>query len=1202
MASSSPRLNGAFLAAKQEFLMSVGDPALSKSISTITSIDDINGFLLQLEEAQSKTHGLRDLQRIKPFLDGLEQFAGVIEQFVSIKPEIGAVIWGPIKLLLKVADNTLASYDAIVNTMGLIGERLPFFQQYTDLFKESDRVRDVLVLFYRDILDFYAIALKFFKAKHWKTVFGFAWPRHRERINIVVDNIERHSLLLTASVNFEHIREAHDARIEEFRKWEKTFEFQEEQSLRGIQTDISPTLYDEELDRLRMSTCARTGKWLAKEKTLNYWFDKNNSTSRLVWLHGGPGEGKTYLSSMIIERAIQSSHTTLFAFLSYRQASVKTISIFHSLIFQLVTSDEIDKTLRRDLRARLHEIFLSSQRSLKSNTKFVCETLSELLKCVGQSHIIIDGLDEIVELERGIITGELLKILQECPEVRILISSRHEDDLRMALNVSKYKAIRAADNNSGCIQAYVSITTQEWLEETSFNELERTEINRSVARLSSKARGMFLYARVVMDHLKMCHSLEMIQRELEVLPENLHEAYARVLQRLNDLHPTSKDLCRRALGWIGCSSIPLQLQELSFALSIIPGSESNLLGSPTSINVLRLCGPIVEVCGNYVQFVHFTVKEYLFNLPTATFVQSLDATLDIALTVLTYLSLDIFDVDISEEQISRNIITGAYCLHWFATFQLLEILNRSLELLDGRPPPAKLIDLLERFIEERENLDFEGGSSSVTKNATFEPLKDLPHIRDFLGHFVALCQLDTGTWKLESPYDPLSTQLRVPPWTKRDPTTLSFTSCVLHQKFEQILCHGKEHMERCNCEILQRLYGTRLFRCHYSLCQSWRTSFEAEVDRESHCKNHDRPFTCPYLGCEFNTLGFISDSQLRRHQAQCHATAPRKQISGMEDPDPDELIPLLFDLISLGMVNEIKRLSTRISQLDPNTQYSLLAESSRCGSISMVESIFKSCTLTAHQATLVISEQSIQHGNSEVFAWIAPMAKENARGDSLRKVSIYAINTDSPAIFDTWKSVFSDALCSYYPRKHGAPYWDLELAWQPYTIMDTLIEEIEDPVKQERLADIWREQAAKNYFDKSQLGNALLAVSRTTCSIPLARALIEVGADINFQDIPPPEVKLGTYAQKTVKSPLHEATLKATSQAATFIKFLLLQGANPDLDCNTKNLMYPNKANPSTIKTPGMNNGAKRIAKWLGMDWKELVKWASEQRLHCSNN
>ena len=49
--------------------------------------------------------------------------------------------------------------------MAVIGNKLPLFEAYTMLFKENDRVAQVLVLFYKDILDFYEIVLNFFSAK-----------------------------------------------------------------------------------------------------------------------------------------------------------------------------------------------------------------------------------------------------------------------------------------------------------------------------------------------------------------------------------------------------------------------------------------------------------------------------------------------------------------------------------------------------------------------------------------------------------------------------------------------------------------------------------------------------------------------------------------------------------------------------------------------------------------------------------------------------------------------------------------------------------------------------------------------------------------------------------------------------------------------------------------------------------------------------
>ena len=49
--------------------------------------------------------------------------------------------------------------------MGQIGDRLPNFMRYSELFKSSDRVQHLLCFFFKDILDFHVTALNFFNLK-----------------------------------------------------------------------------------------------------------------------------------------------------------------------------------------------------------------------------------------------------------------------------------------------------------------------------------------------------------------------------------------------------------------------------------------------------------------------------------------------------------------------------------------------------------------------------------------------------------------------------------------------------------------------------------------------------------------------------------------------------------------------------------------------------------------------------------------------------------------------------------------------------------------------------------------------------------------------------------------------------------------------------------------------------------------------------
>jgi hypothetical protein len=177
-----------------------------------------------------------------------------------------------------------------------------------------------------------------------------------------------------------------------------------------------------------------------------------------------------------------SPNGTIYAFLSYKESSSTTaISILHSLIFQLVSEDKY-------LQIILWDAFQSNRRDLKSNTKFAQETLSILLKCASRTYIIIDGLDEISELERQMTLHILTGILEDCDEASLLISSRLEDDIGSILKDS-VQPIRVDHRNSGCLQAYITGSAEKWLREANFDSNSHSEIKALLAPLAAKARG-----------------------------------------------------------------------------------------------------------------------------------------------------------------------------------------------------------------------------------------------------------------------------------------------------------------------------------------------------------------------------------------------------------------------------------------------------------------------------------------------------------------------------------------------------------------------------------------------------------------------------------------------------------------------------------------------------------------------------------------
>jgi len=163
--SPAPAVDPAILGFQRviyEFEHKLNDDALYKEILKTTSIDQVYDLAAKIQDEQGKTGHLRHLSKIQKFLEKMHLYAGAIDTFVQVKPDILALIWGPIKLLIQWTSTLSKSQDAIAKITAEIGDRLPEFTEMATLFSHNTRLNDILCLFFQDILDFYLVTLKFF--------------------------------------------------------------------------------------------------------------------------------------------------------------------------------------------------------------------------------------------------------------------------------------------------------------------------------------------------------------------------------------------------------------------------------------------------------------------------------------------------------------------------------------------------------------------------------------------------------------------------------------------------------------------------------------------------------------------------------------------------------------------------------------------------------------------------------------------------------------------------------------------------------------------------------------------------------------------------------------------------------------------------------------------------------------------------------
>ena len=131
-----------------------------------------------------------------------------------------------------------------------------------------------------------------------------------------------------------------------------------------------------------------------------------------------------------------------------------------------------------------------------SDTGHVRSLLLDLLKAVDVTYIVLDGLDEINQIERQFVLKELLEINRDSANTKLLLSSRIEPDIVRLLPVNVEKE-RVDDRNIDDIQAYVQIRTNEWLMFSPFDTETSEEIRKLLVPLPQKSGGIYCIKSLV---------------------------------------------------------------------------------------------------------------------------------------------------------------------------------------------------------------------------------------------------------------------------------------------------------------------------------------------------------------------------------------------------------------------------------------------------------------------------------------------------------------------------------------------------------------------------------------------------------------------------------------------------------------------------------------------------------------------------------
>lgn len=830
-------------------------PDLAKEFEKIGTLRDVQAICMKIQDEQGQDGCLRRLRRIEGFIEAMDQLGKSIDVFLNAS-EFICFVWGPVKFLLGVAKNHLDSFDKLLDAYAQVGAAIPGLMVYRSTFEKHPPLANILEDYYSDILRFHEAALKVFTRPRWKTVFQSAWKTFDTQFQPILRSLSRRSELLesekvSASLyEISRVREQISDLQEESRQQNSRERLEKHKwRLSYIKERLQAPDYC--LDH-EMATEDRNGSssggWVLQHPHFRQWICKATSEHGVLYINGIPGAGKTTLISAIIEKLLDencgrdghSDNLVVYYYFKHKQPGKNTHnSLLRAVMEQIVTRDPVTCDFLFEKLGSMDGVNLRSTKTLES---LITTSLGDYRACF----IVLDGLDEAASGEATKSINWLLSLLNGSltdndSSIRVLFCGQRDGILDTLLSNQPSISLEVFPEHSADIRLYCAQICAGIRQKFCISPETEEDI---ISRVTDNAKGMFLYARVVLNNLLSQTKRSRLMQEIEpsIFPSGMDRAYERVAIRIFEESPAAeREDATKILGWLTCAQRFLRWREIQSLFCIDPEAgtvdyEDNRL----RVSCKQLCGSLVDVhrgqtsSEDIIKIVHGTARDYLVRR------QWLNLTLE-------------------------HAKTASFCFRYLTSEPFLCVDDSSAILLHARKGYYALQDYAVQHCWD--HFEKSRGMNATKEASVFQGTMELA------GAFLSSYSLSTRFQKSDAVFqhDEILRFANELPKEKRDRAdqfSLGYRTISVRKQIEAMRC---EDLAPDDLDIVNNLYGPHIiYKCHKPWCDFFLTGFETEKDRTQHTDRHDRPFRCAEKDCFGLKIGFETKSQLDHHQKDHH--------------------------------------------------------------------------------------------------------------------------------------------------------------------------------------------------------------------------------------------------------------------------------------------------------------------------------------------
>ncbi|KAL2887565.1 Vegetative incompatibility protein HET-E-1 [Ceratocystis lukuohia] len=556
---------------------------------------------------QGTDHGLRAVQAVM----------GIMDRALRAAPE-AAVIWATVCLGIEALKNPIT--EAVENRQGIhllldenkghtttVALRDTLEKNITQLFEKLllYQIRSVClyhrspaVNFVRDmfLIDDWPGQLNDIKATE-NTVLHDMEQYNTQEIQTQIRDLNNTASDLQVSLENIRIAIQNQADQQEKRHHDK----EDKKCLRDLYT-TDPRTEKKKIQDKKGGLLRDSYKWILEHKDFQKF--KNEAESRILWIKGDAGKGKTMLLCGIIDELELDPSTSPYYFFCQATGGdllSSATSVLRGLLFDLARcKPHLIKYVRTKYDPVGKKLF-----EHESAWYEVRGIATEMLKdpSLKNAILVVDALDECtVDRKR------LLDFITKSSTAKWIVSSRNWPDIEESLNDAKQKVKIHLEINqdsiSAAVDTYIKFKVDQLVQERKYDdEMKATVLDH----LQSNAHGTFLWVALVCQELsnektRKRHTLA----KLKSFPPGLDALYKEMLQQISQ--SDDAQLCKDIIAKVLIVYRPITLEELHGLVERLTG-----VGMEEVEEVIKSCGSFLTLNDNAVSFVHQSAKDYFMD-------------------------------------------------------------------------------------------------------------------------------------------------------------------------------------------------------------------------------------------------------------------------------------------------------------------------------------------------------------------------------------------------------------------------------------------------------------------------------------------------------------------------------------------------------------------------------------------------------------